>query len=155
MSRRRGVMSESFKNELAKDLGFYDVVQREGWEGIRTKDAGNMVKRAIQIAEEQLAKQYAASAPSPAQTSYGQNSYTQPSYTQPSYTQAPMHNQRVVQTPQQYGQQTATFTPSYTSSTSQNMYASSTPSGQSQAGWNPLPSASRQTVQGERRPYYS
>jgi small acid-soluble spore protein F (minor alpha/beta-type SASP) len=54
--RRRGVMSESFKTELAKDLGFYDVVQKEGWEGIRTKDAGNMVKRAIQIAEEQLAK---------------------------------------------------------------------------------------------------
>ena len=51
MSRRRSVMSESFKYELAKDLGFYDVVQREGWSGIRTKDAGNMVKRAIQIAE--------------------------------------------------------------------------------------------------------
>ncbi|MDR6555157.1 small acid-soluble spore protein F (minor alpha/beta-type SASP) [Paenibacillus qinlingensis] len=58
MSRRRSVMSESFKYELAKDLGFYDVVQREGWAGIRTKDAGNMVKRAIQIAEEHLAKQY-------------------------------------------------------------------------------------------------
>ena len=58
MSRRRGIMSESFKSELAKDLGFYDVVQREGWEGIRTKDAGNMVKRAIQIAQEQLVKQY-------------------------------------------------------------------------------------------------
>ncbi|MNH88558.1 hypothetical protein D3C73_410680 [compost metagenome] len=55
--RRRGVMSEAFKTELAKDLGFYDVVQKEGWEGIRTKDAGNMVKRAIQIAEEHLAKQ--------------------------------------------------------------------------------------------------
>lgn len=55
--RRRGLMSESFKTELAKDLGFYGVVQNEGWEGIRTKDAGNMVKRAIQIAEEHLAKQ--------------------------------------------------------------------------------------------------
>jgi small acid-soluble spore protein F (minor alpha/beta-type SASP) len=50
-------MSESFKTELAKDLGFYNVVQSSGWEGIRAKDAGNMVKRAIQIAEEQLAKQ--------------------------------------------------------------------------------------------------
>lgn len=63
MSRRRGVMSESLKYELAKDLGFYDVVQREGWSGIRTKDAGNMVKRAIQIAQEHLAQQHAASAP--------------------------------------------------------------------------------------------
>ncbi len=49
-------MSEQFKEELAKDLGFYETVQREGWGGITTRDAGNMVKRAIQIAEEALAK---------------------------------------------------------------------------------------------------
>lgn len=53
--RRRGVMSEQFKDELAKDLGFYNTVQQEGWGGIRAKDAGNMVKRAIQLAEQQLA----------------------------------------------------------------------------------------------------
>lgn len=56
MGRRRSVMSEKFKYELAKDLGFYDTVQQEGWGGIRTKDAGNMVKRAIQIAEQAAAK---------------------------------------------------------------------------------------------------
>ncbi|WP_216831191.1 small, acid-soluble spore protein, alpha/beta type [Alkalihalobacterium elongatum] len=55
MSRRRGVMSERFKEELAKELGFYDVVQKEGWGGIRARDAGNMVKRAVEIAEQQLA----------------------------------------------------------------------------------------------------
>jgi small acid-soluble spore protein F (minor alpha/beta-type SASP) len=55
--RRRGLMSESLKTELAKDLGFYSVVQKEGWENIRAKDAGNLVKRAIQIAETHLAKQ--------------------------------------------------------------------------------------------------
>ncbi len=49
-------MSEQFKAELAKDLGFYETVQREGWGGIRTKDAGNMVKRAIQIAEQTIAR---------------------------------------------------------------------------------------------------
>ncbi|MFX3624211.1 MAG: small, acid-soluble spore protein, alpha/beta type [Ectobacillus sp.] len=54
MGRRRGIMSERFKEELAKELGFYDVVQKEGWGGIRAKDAGNMVKRAIEIAEQQL-----------------------------------------------------------------------------------------------------
>ncbi len=54
MARRRGIMSEEMKVELAKELGFYDVVQREGWGGIRARDAGNMVKRAIQIAEEAL-----------------------------------------------------------------------------------------------------
>ncbi|MCL6458850.1 MAG: alpha/beta-type small acid-soluble spore protein [Gorillibacterium sp.] len=53
MSRRkRGTMSEEFKYELAKDLGFADTVEKEGWGGITTKDAGNMVKRAIQIAEQ-------------------------------------------------------------------------------------------------------
>jgi len=54
--RRRGVMSEQFKLELAKDLGFYDKLQKEGWGGITTRDAGNMVKRAIQMAEESLSK---------------------------------------------------------------------------------------------------
>ncbi|MFK4304884.1 small, acid-soluble spore protein, alpha/beta type [Paenibacillus sp. NRS-1782] len=50
--RRRGVMSEELKYELAKDLGFYDTVKEEGWGGIKAKDAGNMVKRAIQLAEQ-------------------------------------------------------------------------------------------------------
>ncbi|GGJ08745.1 protein SspF [Alicyclobacillus cellulosilyticus] len=54
MGRRRSAMSESFKLELAKELGFYDVVQREGWGGITTRDAGNMVRRAIEIAEQAL-----------------------------------------------------------------------------------------------------
>lgn len=57
MSRRRGIMSEQFKEELAKELGFYETVQREGWGGIRARDAGNMVKRAIEIAEQSLANQ--------------------------------------------------------------------------------------------------
>lgn len=56
MSRRRSTMSEQFKTELAKDLGFYDKVQSEGWGGIRAKDAGNMVKRAIQLAEQNLSR---------------------------------------------------------------------------------------------------
>ncbi|QAY67466.1 small, acid-soluble spore protein, alpha/beta type [Paenibacillus protaetiae] len=54
--RRRGMMSEQLKTELAKDLGFYNTVQEEGWGGIRAKDAGNMVKRAIQLAEQAAAK---------------------------------------------------------------------------------------------------
>lgn len=54
--RRRSVMSEQLKTELAKELGFYDTVQKEGWGGIKAKDAGNMVKRAIQLAEEAAAR---------------------------------------------------------------------------------------------------
>lgn len=50
-------MSDRFKEELAKELGFYDTVQKEGWGGIRSKDAGNMVKRAVEKAEQQLAHQ--------------------------------------------------------------------------------------------------
>lgn len=57
MSRRRGMMSEQFKMELAKDLGFYDTVQQEGWGGIKSKDAGNMVKRAIEIAQQNISRQ--------------------------------------------------------------------------------------------------
>lgn len=57
MGKRRGIMSEALKYELAKELGFYDTVQKEGWGGIRAKDAGNMVKRAIEIAEQNLVNQ--------------------------------------------------------------------------------------------------
>jgi len=49
-------MSEHLKEEIAKELGFYDVVQREGWGGIKSRDAGNMVKYAIQMAERGLAE---------------------------------------------------------------------------------------------------
>jgi small acid-soluble spore protein F (minor alpha/beta-type SASP) len=49
-------MSEELKVELAKELGFYNTVQQQGWGGIRAKDAGNMVKRAIEMAERAAAK---------------------------------------------------------------------------------------------------
>ncbi len=48
-------MSSRLKEEIAKELGFYDVVEREGWGGIKARDAGNMVKRAIEMAEQSLA----------------------------------------------------------------------------------------------------
>jgi small acid-soluble spore protein F (minor alpha/beta-type SASP) len=48
-------MSDAFKEELAKELGFYDTVKNEGWGAIRSRDAGNMVKRAIQMGQQQLA----------------------------------------------------------------------------------------------------
>ncbi|GAA1387375.1 small, acid-soluble spore protein, alpha/beta type [Peribacillus frigoritolerans] len=54
MSRKKGIMSNDLKEELAKELGFYDVIQKEGWGGIRARDAGNMVKLAIEKAQRQL-----------------------------------------------------------------------------------------------------
>ncbi|KEO83138.1 small, acid-soluble spore protein, alpha/beta type [Tumebacillus flagellatus] len=55
--RRGGVMSEHLKMEAAKELGIYDTVQQEGWGAIKAKDAGNIVKRALQIAERAMANQ--------------------------------------------------------------------------------------------------
>ncbi|ANX10469.1 protein sspF [Fictibacillus arsenicus] len=49
---KHGMMSEGLKTEIAKELGFYDKVQRDGWGGISSKDAGNMVKRALELAEQ-------------------------------------------------------------------------------------------------------
>ncbi|WP_047980713.1 small, acid-soluble spore protein, alpha/beta type [Ornithinibacillus contaminans] len=54
MGRRGGIMSDQLKEEIAKELGFYDTVQKEGWGGIKARDAGNMVKRAIEIAEQNM-----------------------------------------------------------------------------------------------------
>ncbi|MEW9502933.1 small, acid-soluble spore protein, alpha/beta type [Jeotgalibacillus marinus] len=54
MGRRRSIMSDQLKEEIATELGFYDTVKREGWGGIKSRDAGNMVKRAIEMAERQL-----------------------------------------------------------------------------------------------------
>lgn len=56
MGRRRSMMSEQLKEEIAKELGFYDTVKTEGWGGIKARDAGNMVKRAIEMAEENMEK---------------------------------------------------------------------------------------------------
>lgn len=56
VGRRRGIMSERFKEELAKELGFYDKVQQNGWGEITAREAGSMVKRAVEIAQESLAR---------------------------------------------------------------------------------------------------
>ena len=52
MSRRKGIMSDRLKEEIAKEMGIYDTDQKEGSRGIKSRDAGNMVKRAIEMAEE-------------------------------------------------------------------------------------------------------
>lgn len=51
MSKRRSVMSEEFKEELAKEIGVYDKVQREGWGAVSSRDCGNIVSAAIKYAE--------------------------------------------------------------------------------------------------------
>ncbi|NLW06713.1 MAG: small, acid-soluble spore protein, alpha/beta type [Clostridia bacterium] len=55
MARRRGIMSEALKYELAKELGVYDTVAKEGWGGVPSRQCGNLVRLAIEKAEQALA----------------------------------------------------------------------------------------------------
>ena len=52
MSRSR--MSDALKNEIAKELGVYDTVKSQGWGAVSSRDCGNIVSKAIQIAERSL-----------------------------------------------------------------------------------------------------
>ncbi|MEA1960002.1 MAG: small, acid-soluble spore protein, alpha/beta type [Bacillota bacterium] len=54
MSRSRGIMSENLKYEIARELGVDQIVSSEGWGAVSSRDCGNMVTMAIQIAEKNL-----------------------------------------------------------------------------------------------------
>ena len=54
MARRKGVMSEQLKMEIAKELGIYDTVQAEGFGSVPSRQCGNMVTTAIEIAERSM-----------------------------------------------------------------------------------------------------
>jgi small acid-soluble spore protein F (minor alpha/beta-type SASP) len=55
LSRRRGIMSEQLKYEIARELGVDRVVANEGWGGVSSRDCGRMVATAIEIAEHSVA----------------------------------------------------------------------------------------------------
>lgn len=55
MSRRRkSVMSYEFKERLAQELGFANTLRQTGFGGVSSRDCGNMVKKAIEIAEQNM-----------------------------------------------------------------------------------------------------
>lgn len=54
MARRRGVMSEQMKMQLAQELGFAETVRRQGWGAVSTKNTGEMVRLAIAKAEQMM-----------------------------------------------------------------------------------------------------
>lgn len=58
MTRKRGIMSEQLKYEIARDLGVDQIVAAQGWGGVSSRDCGNIVKKAIERAETNLANQY-------------------------------------------------------------------------------------------------
>ncbi len=49
-------MSENLKYEIAKELGVYNTVKTEGWGSVSARDCGNIVTKAIEIAERSLQK---------------------------------------------------------------------------------------------------
>lgn len=56
MSRQKSIMSDSLKAEIAKELGVYDTVKSEGWGSVSSRDCGNIVKVAIEMAERNLSE---------------------------------------------------------------------------------------------------
>lgn len=54
VSRHKSMMSDSLKAEIAKELGVYNTVATEGWGSVSSRDCGNIVKKAIEIAERSL-----------------------------------------------------------------------------------------------------
>lgn len=54
MGRRRSLMSDALKYELAQELGFAHKVQDGDWGDITTREAGSLVRAAIQRAEREL-----------------------------------------------------------------------------------------------------
>lgn len=55
MSRsRRSVMSSELKQQIAQELGFADTLNQQGFGGVSSRDCGNMVKMAIELAERNM-----------------------------------------------------------------------------------------------------
>lgn len=47
-------MSEALKAEIAKELGVYNTVESEGWGSVSSRDCGNIVKKAIEMAQRSI-----------------------------------------------------------------------------------------------------
>ena len=56
LSRHHSMMSEALKAEIAKELGVDNQVRNEGWGAVSSRDCGNIVKKAIEMAERNVAK---------------------------------------------------------------------------------------------------
>ncbi len=54
VGRRRSLMSERLKHEIAKELGVYNTVEAEGWGAVSSRYCGNIVKKAIEMAERSM-----------------------------------------------------------------------------------------------------
>ena len=52
MSGRKSVLSDKLKYEIAKELGVYDTVSARGWGDVSSRDCGNIVRKALERAEQ-------------------------------------------------------------------------------------------------------
>jgi small acid-soluble spore protein F (minor alpha/beta-type SASP) len=51
MGGKNSIMSDNLKMEIAKDLGVYDTVKSNGWGDVSSKNCGNIVRKAIEMAD--------------------------------------------------------------------------------------------------------
>ncbi len=50
-NKDKSIMSDALKEEIAKELGVYDTVKRDGgWSNVSSKTCGKIVSTAIEIA---------------------------------------------------------------------------------------------------------
>lgn len=58
MSRNNKLISQALREEIAKELGVYDQVKNDGgsWENVSSKTCGNIVSKAIEIANRSVKK---------------------------------------------------------------------------------------------------
>ncbi len=47
-------MSEQLKYEIARELGVADTVEAEGWGAVSSRNCGNIVRKAIEMAEKNV-----------------------------------------------------------------------------------------------------
>lgn len=56
MPRRKSIMSDKLKLEIAEELGIGDTVRTEGFGSVSSRNCGNLVKKALERAERALDK---------------------------------------------------------------------------------------------------
>ena len=59
MSRSNKLISENLRTAIAKERGVYDQVKKDGgsWENVSSKTCGNIVSKAIEIANRAVENQ--------------------------------------------------------------------------------------------------
>ncbi len=58
MPKNRSVISDNLREEIARELGVYEQVKQDGgsWANIPSKTCGNIVTKAIEIANRNVGK---------------------------------------------------------------------------------------------------